>query len=102
MKVENMVILTIVEGRIPVLRTREFEETFAALKKEAMPPGLITSSLLKNVKARETYHIQTTWESLETLEKMRSSTQTPKAIELFQKMGVTPTLEVYEVVDSVS
>ncbi len=94
-------IVTIVEGRIPISKTEEFEQNFILTKKEALPPGLITSSLLKNTKKLETYRIQTVWESREALEKMRSGTQTPKAIELFQDVGATPTLEVYDLVDSV-
>lgn len=42
------------------------------------------------------------WKNREVLEKMRSSTGTPRAIEMFQKVGPTPNLEVYVVVDSLS
>lgn len=96
-----MKVLTIVEGKIPLQKAREFENNFASVKKEPLPPGFVTSSLIKNSKTPETYRIQTLWESRETLEKMRSNTQTPKAIELFQRMGAVPVLEIYDVVENV-
>lgn len=96
-----MTILTIAEGKIPISKTNEFEKTFRLAKKEALPTGLITSSLLKNTNTLGTYRIQTAWENQEALEKMRSTTQTPKAIEIFQSVGVTPTLEIYELVENI-
>ncbi len=96
-----MVVHTVVEGKIPASKKREFEEAFAVAKKEDLPPGLVTSILLKNAKAQETYRIQTVWENQEALEKMRSTTQTPKAVELFRSVGIAPTLEIYEQVDSI-
>ncbi len=96
-----MTVITIVEGRIPNSKSKEFEAAYAFLKTEPPTPGLLTSSLLRNSKTPEIYRIQTTWQSREALEKMRATTQTPKAIELFQKFGGTPNLEVYEVIDSV-
>jgi len=95
-----MSVVTIVEGKIPSFKMAEFEAAYASTKKEPLPPGLMMSSLLKNSKTPEIYRIQTVWQSHEALEKMRSSTNTPKAIELFQKVGATPNLEVYYIVDN--
>ncbi len=95
-----MTVVTVVEGTIPASKIREFEEAYAEVKKEALPPGLVTSSLLRNAKNPEIYRIQTVWQSREDLEKMRSATQTPKAIELFQKVNITPKLEVFDMVDN--
>lgn len=96
-----MQIITVVEGQVPSSRAKEFEENFATAKKESVPPGFVSSFLLKGSKSSETYRIQTIWQSREALEKMRSSTQTPKAFELFLKVGVTPNLEVYEIIDNI-
>ncbi len=74
----ELTILTIAEGKIPISKTNEFEKTFRLAKKEALPTGLITSSLLKNTNTLGTYRIQTAWENQEALEKMRSTTQTLK------------------------
>ena len=93
-----MEVITAVEGRVPVSKEEEFETAYASVG--AFPPGLIRSSLLRNNNNPEVYRIETVWESREALERMRSSTQTPEAIKLFQKVGVKPQLEIYEVVHS--
>ncbi len=96
-----MQVITIVEGKVPNLRAKEFEANFASAKREPVPPGLVSSLLLRNSKTPESYRIQTIWENRDALDKMRSSTKTPKAIELFQRNGVQPTLEIFEILDSV-
>ena len=93
-----MQIITIVEGKIPINKTKEFEKYYAELKKEPFPEGLVRSSLLRNKNNPEIYRIQTVWQSLEILEKYRNSTETPTAILLFQKFGVTPKVEIYSVI----
>ena len=93
-----MEVVTIVEGRVPVSKAKEFETAYESLKQDALTPGLIRSSLLRKSDNPEIYRIETVWESREALEKMRSSTQTPKAIELFQKVKASPRLEIYDLV----
>lgn len=83
---------------MPVSKAREFETAYESLKQDALTPGLIRSSLLRKSDNPEIYRIETMWESREALDKMRSSTQTPKAIELFQKVKASPHLEIYAVV----
>ncbi len=97
-----MQVITVVEGNVPNLRIKEFEANFALAKKEPRPPGLVLSALLRGSKSPDKYRIQTIWESREALEKMRSSAGTPKAIELFQKVGVRPTVEIFEIIDLIS
>ena len=94
----NMEVITIVEGKVPISKAKEFETAYASLKQGGLTPGLIRSSLLRNNDNPEIYRIETVWESREALEKMRSSTQTPKAIELFQKVKASPRLEIYDIV----
>ncbi len=96
-----MAVLTVVEGKITLTKQKEFEDSFRAAKKDPVPPGLVASSLLKNTNTTEIYRIQTVWQSLEALGKMRSSTQTPKAVELFLRVGTKPTVEIYEFIDNV-
>ena len=93
-----MEVITIVEGKVQISRAREFEAAYESLKQDALTQGLIRSSLLRNSENPEIYRIETVWESREALEKMRSSTQTPKAIELFQKVKASPRLEIYDIV----
>ncbi len=96
-----MEVITIVEGRVPISKAREFETAYASLRQGVLSSGLIRSSLLRNSDNPEIYRIETVWESREALEKMRSSTQTPKAIELFQKVKASPHVEIYDIVNNV-
>jgi heme-degrading monooxygenase HmoA len=97
----RVLVVTVVEGQVPLGKAKEFEDSFALAKKESLPPGFVSSSLLRRDKLPETYRIQTTWESQEALERMKSSIQTPKAFEFFLKVGVKPNLEVYEALDNI-
>ena len=84
--------------KVPISKAKEFETAYESLKQDALTQGLIRSSLLRKSDDREIYRIETVWESREALEKMRSVTQTPKAIELFQKVKASPRLEIYDIV----
>ena len=97
----NMEVITIVEGKVPISKAKEFETAYKSLKQDALTPGLVGSSLLRKSDNPEIYRIETVWESREALEKMRSSTQTPKAIELFQKVKASPRLEIYDLVQDI-
>ncbi len=96
-----MTVTTVVQGEISSSSVEKFEKSFSAAKEEALPEGLVSTILLKNVRERGVYRIQTVWRSLEALEKMRSTTPTPKAFELFLKAGAKPTIDVYEIVDTI-
>ncbi len=96
-----MKVMTIVEGRVTSSKARELETAYASLKQETLTEGLIRSSLLRNSDNPEIYRIETMWESREALDKMRNSTQIPKAIELFQKVKASPRVEIFEIVNNV-
>ncbi len=96
-----MNVVTIVDGRVPLERTAEFESVYATIKKGMIPPGLLRSYLLRESKDPQAYEIPTIWESQESLDKMRSGNETPAAIAAFQKVGVSPTLAIYLVKDTV-
>lgn len=96
-----MEVMTIVEGRVPASRAAEFENAYAALKKDAPVEGLVRSSLLRSSDKPDIYRIETVWESREALDRMRSSTQVPKAVELFRNVGASPHVEIYEILENV-
>ncbi len=89
-------VVTIVGGKVPISKSREFEEAYASVK-GPFPPGWVESRLIKNSSDPENYRIETVWESREVLEKYRTSTTTPVAVALFQKVGVNPTVNIYEI-----
>jgi heme-degrading monooxygenase HmoA len=95
-----MKVATFVKALVPENRREQFESGYRSLRKEstAFPPGLERSFLLKDTKIPGMYTIQTIWTSRELLEAMRSSGTKPKALELFEKVGATPQLEIHEIV----
>ncbi len=96
-----MSIITIVEGTVPAGRNAELEDAFSQAKAEPLPPGLITSTLLRNKNQPQNYLIQTVWLNHEALERMRQTTKTPKAFELFKKVGAEASIKIFEVAGSV-
>jgi len=94
--VKNIEVITTVEGKIPVDKSEEFEEAYAALKTWPFPVGWVCSALLRNINDPEIYRIQTVWESRAVLEKFRNSGETPAAPALFKKFGAEPVLEIYD------
>jgi len=91
-----MKVVTIVEGKVPEDKIAEFEAAYGSVK-GPFPSGWVESRLIKSKSDSEVYRIETVWESMEVLERYRGSTQTPVAIALFQKVGVTPKVEICEV-----
>ena len=95
-----MKIITFVKGKIPLEKTKEFEDEYLKLiKQEKFPEGLIKSNLLKNKNEEGVYKIETIWKSFEAIEEMRSQ-EKPASIVLFEKFGVSPSVEMYEISES--
>ncbi len=65
-----------------------------------MPPGLEMSFLLRSTDGSGVYTIESVWSSREALESMRASTK-PRAVALFEEVGVTPNVAIHEVAESV-
>ena len=95
-----MKVITLVSGNVPQNRRKDFESGYHSVRTGAIPQGLETSFLLRKADGSGLYIIETIWSSQEALEEMRSK-QKPKAMALFEDVGISPTVEVYEVADTV-
>ncbi|HZW85058.1 MAG TPA: antibiotic biosynthesis monooxygenase [Nitrososphaerales archaeon] len=95
-----MKVMTIVTGKVPAEKSSEFEKAYASVKESALPPGLENSFLLRSTSDPQAYTIQSIWSSREALEGMRSR-EKPKAVALFEQVGVSPKVEIHEVAVSV-
>ncbi len=93
-------VVTTVRGDVPLARREEFEASYTPEKGAELPPGLEISLLLRSSGEAGTYVIETVWSSREALEAMRGSGK-PRAVALFEKVGVSPTIEIHEVAGSV-
>lgn len=95
-----MEVITFVKGNIPSSKREEFESGYEVLKKNPKPDGLIASYLLEDANEKGLYLIETVWASKNSLDKMRNE-EKPAAIELFNKVGVEPTLKVYNMKNNI-
>jgi len=95
-----MKVATLVTGKVSPARKKEFEEGYSFIKTSSLPQGLERSFLLKSTDDPETYTIETIWSSREVLDAMRSSGK-PRAVALFEQVGVSPKVEIHEVLETV-
>jgi len=94
-------VLTVLEARIPQGRHADLQTAYRAAAQDAVPPGLLRSSLLQVTNDRSLWRIETLWESREALAAMRG-TGTPRGVQIFRVAGAEPTLTVLDVMDELS
>jgi quinol monooxygenase YgiN len=99
-EVYQMKIMTIVKGQVPVERRASFEVAYRSIRENSLPPELKMSFLTRGTDDSGTYVIETVWSSQDALDAMRATTK-PRAIALFEEIGVSPKVEIHEIVGSV-
>ena len=57
----------------------------------------LQSFLLQMKENQKLWRIVTVWESMEALQKMKSSSETPAGVLIFHKAGAKPVLSIFEV-----
>jgi DNA-binding NtrC family response regulator len=95
---ETFGVVTIVEGKVPIDRIGEFEAIFDEMKRGPQPEGLIASYLLKKRDPNNVYQIVANWNSQESVELMMSKGP-PAAIVAFKRVGVEPSLPMFDILD---
>ena len=72
------------------------QNAFRAIQKQRFQ-SMPLQSFLVQLKERPTlWRIVTVWESMEVLQKMKNSVETPPGVVVFQKAGAKPTLSIFE------
>jgi hypothetical protein len=97
-----MEIITMIKGKIDEKVSQDFENAYAAIKEEGIPDGLVASYLLKDLLETDLYKIETVWVNEDILKNMMDNDETSAEVKLFEKFGVDPTVEIFEVRDSFS
>lgn len=95
-----MKIMTIVRGQVPADRREALEVAYRSIRGDSLPPGLEMSLLTRGTDDSGTYIIESIWSSRNALDAMRASTK-PRAVALFEEVGVSPKVEIHEIVGSV-
>lgn len=90
-------IITILEAEVSEKNWDTLQKAYRTLKeKEPVPPGLVLSFLLQKKENPKLWQLMGIWESMEVLEKMRSSGETPAGILVFREAGAEPTLSLFK------
>jgi quinol monooxygenase YgiN len=89
-------IVTVLEARVAPERAAELQAEYAVASREALPPGLVRSVLLRQSDDPTLWQIATTWESREALVAMRQAGGKPRGIVIFEAAGAQPSISIFE------
>jgi hypothetical protein len=94
---EAPMVMSVLEARVPVERLSDVEGVFRA-GMSPLPPEIMESYLVRDVKDPSLFRLNTVWRSMEALQAMRQSGVKPKGVQMFEAVGAKPSLLVFEVV----
>jgi heme-degrading monooxygenase HmoA len=89
-------VITVLEAHVAEDRLERLEAAYRDGTAE-FPPGLVETFLARDTSDPTLCRIVTVWESREALERMRSSVEKPKGVQIFESAGATPKLSVLDV-----
>jgi heme-degrading monooxygenase HmoA len=92
-------VLTVLEAQVAPDQAPALQAAYTAAGNGALPPGLVHTELVRDLRDPGRWRIQTWWTSREALEAMRSA-GTPAGVLMFRAAGAEPTLSVFEIVDA--
>jgi hypothetical protein len=95
-----MKMMTIVEGKVPPEKHAELEHIFEDMKRGPKPEGLLKSYLIKKQNS-DICQIIGVWADMESIMSMRAK-GLPAALVAFSKIGVEPTLSMYELLNEIT
>jgi hypothetical protein len=89
--------ITVLEASVAADRTSDLECVY--LERTAqVPSDIIGLFLVRDTGDARVFRIITVWVNREALERMRSSGVKPTDVQIFEAVGATPTLSVFDVV----
>ena len=89
-------IITILEARVSEEKWDTLQNAYRAVKAKQSAPVPLQSFLSQMKEDPKLWRIITVWESMEILQQMRSSGETPAGILVFREAGADPTLSIFE------
>ena len=89
-------IVTILEARVSEEKWDTLQNAYRAVKAKQLAPMPLQSFLLQMKEDQKLWRIVTVWESMEVLQKMRSSGETPAGILVFREASAKSTLSIFE------
>ena len=92
---EAPMVMTVLEARVPAERAADVDRVFRE-GMSPLPPEIVESYLARDTKDPSLFRLNTVWRSMEALQAMRESGIKPKGIQMFEAVGATPSLAVFE------
>ncbi len=89
-------VITVLEAHIEAKNWSDFQKDFSQRTAE-LPPQMIRTYLLQDVKDTTFWKIVSVWKSREALDEMRNSGETPTGVLMFRSAGAEPNLSIYDV-----
>ncbi len=89
-------VITILEAHVSAEHWSDFQKDFGQRTAE-LPPQMIRTYLLQDVKDKSLWEIVSVWKSREALDEMRNSGETPTGVLMFRSVGAEPTLSIFDV-----
>lgn len=90
-------ILSVLEAHVDPASQGKLHAAYGDAAHDALPAGLVRSTLSHATHDPTLWRIETLWESREALEAMRSSSGTPRGIMIFRAAGVEPIVSLFVV-----
>jgi hypothetical protein len=94
---EGRMVMTVLEAHVPPGRLGDVERVFRD-GMSPLPADIVESFLVRDTKDPSLFRLTTVWRSLEALQAMRASGEKPKGVQMFEAVGASPTLSVFDIV----
>jgi quinol monooxygenase YgiN len=94
---ESRMVITVLEAHVPAEHISDVQRVFSQGMRP-LPPEIIESYLVRDTKDQSLFRLNTVWKSMEALQAMRQSGETPKGVQMFEAVGAKPSLSIFEVV----
>ena len=94
-------VMTILEGRVAKENWHLLEQEFQQAS-QINEPGLVQSFLIQNERETDLWRILTVWESLEALQAMRKTQETPRGVLIFRHAHTEPVLGIFDIVQEIN
>ena len=89
-------LMTVLEAQVEPDRAQALQSAYEAAAAGGLPPGLLRTELVRDLRHAGRWRIQTWWTDRQALDAMRSA-GTPAGVLMFRAAGAEPELSVFEV-----
>ncbi len=90
-------VTTVLEAKVAPERVAELKSTFEKAGAQ-LPPPIVETTLLQDAQDPSVLRIVTVWRSRQELDEMRQQPEKPKGVQMFESVGATPKLTLWETV----